>query len=101
METTSKKMPADNTLFHVLDVTLGHVPKPLLYVISILGAGTNILGAVDIGLRIVIGIVTLLVLWYTIKSHRASIAANQERQRLDAISYEIKKAELEKIQAGE
>jgi type IV secretory pathway VirB2 component (pilin) len=94
MRSTPRKM---NSLYLVLDVLLGNVPKRYLIAEVVAGSVVTITGALDWGLRVLVAIVTLLVGYYAIKSHKAATHANKTRAALDELTIRIKQEELEAI----
>jgi hypothetical protein len=103
MKTTAKKKMDASTsaIYSALDGIFGHIPKPLLYACEILGSVLTIIGLSDIELplRIFIGLLTVLMLTYSILSLRSNIAANKRKEVLDNLQIEKTRLELENLRA--
>jgi hypothetical protein len=101
MKTTVKqKMDStSNAVYTALDGIFGHIPKPLLYICEISGSVFTFIGLsdVELPLRIAIGVLTLLMLTYSILSLRSNIAANKRKETLDNLQIEKTRLELETL----
>lgn len=91
---TSHKM---TNIYLVLDALLGNVPKKILIAQVLVGGTLTVSGVVDISLRIVVGLVTIIVGWYTVQNHKQNISATKKKEALDELTLRIKKEELELI----
>jgi hypothetical protein len=83
-----------NQVYLLLDAILGHLPKRAIIFLEITGAGFTVLSTMDIALRFLVGIVTLAVAWYAIRSHRASEEANKQKRVLDELQSEKVREEI-------